>query len=165
MSTKKLDKKAEKLLEIYRKKKLKIVTAESCTGGIISAALTDVPGSSDVFERGFVTYSNQSKTDMLGVPKALIKKHGAVSKEVAEAMARGALSHSKADIAIAVTGIAGPTGGTKKKPVGLVYIATASRHYKDVVVVRNIFKGKRSAVRTKSADKSLAILKKLHAFF
>ena len=165
MSTRKLTKKAEKLLSLYRKKKLKIVTAESCTGGLIASLLTEIPGSSDVFDRGFVTYSNGAKTDMLGVGDSLIKKHGAVSKEVAEAMARGALKNSKADVAIAITGIAGPSGGTKQKPVGLVYIATASRHYKDAVVLQNHFKGKRSAVRVKSVDKSLAVLKKLQAFF
>ena len=165
MSTKKLAKKADKLLDSYRKKKIKLVTAESCTGGMISSLLTDIPGSSDVFDRGFVTYSNQSKVEMLGVDSSLIAKHGAVSHEVAEAMARGALKHSKADLAIAVTGIAGPTGGTKKKPVGLVYIAAASRHYKDAVVVKNEFKGNRTSVRVKSTDKSLIILKRLQAFF
>jgi len=165
MSTKKLAKKADKLLEAYRKKKVKLVTAESCTGGLLSTMLTDVPGSSDVFDRGFVTYSNQSKMDVLDVEPSLIAKHGAVSKEVAEAMARGAIAHSKADIAIAITGVAGPTGGTKKKPVGLVYIAAASRHYKDAVVVENHFKGNRASIRAKSADKSLTILKRLQAFF
>lgn len=165
MSAKKLTKKAEKLLETYRKKKIKIATAESCTGGLISGILTDVAGSSDVFERGFVTYSNDAKTEMLGVDANLIRKHGAVSREVAEAMARGAIARSKADLAIAVTGIAGPTGGTQKKPVGLVYIAAASKHYPDAVVIRNMFKGKRAQVRSKSADKALTTLKKLQAFF
>src|ERR1700721_678716 len=113
MSSKKLTRKAEKLLDLYRHKKLKIVTAESCTGGMIATLLTDIAGSSDVFERGFVTYSNDAKKDMLGIDEALIAKHGAVSREVAEAMARGAIKHSKADLAVAVTGIAGPSGGTK----------------------------------------------------
>jgi len=165
MPTKKLAKKAKKLLALYRKKKLKIATAESCTGGLISGILTEVPGSSDVFERGFITYSNESKIDMLCVDAALIRKHGAVSKEVAEAMARGAVKYSKADIAIAVTGIAGPTSDNKKKPVGLVYIAAASRHYPDVLVIKNMFKGNRAAVRAKSAEKALTTLKKLQAFF
>ena len=165
MSSKKLARKAEKLLDLYRRKNLKIATAESCTGGMIACLLTDTAGSSDVFERGFVTYSNASKKDMLGVDGALIAKHGAVSPQVAEAMARGAIKHSQADLAIAVTGIAGPGGGTKKKPVGLVYIATASKHYADVIVLKNNFKGKRDAVRTKSADKALTTLKKLLAFF
>ncbi len=165
MSTKKLAKKAEKLLGQYRKKKLKIATAESCTGGMIATLITDIAGSSDVFDRGFVTYSNDSKHDMLGVDAALIKKHGAVSGEVAAAMARGAVKRSKADVAIAVTGIAGPTGGTKAKPVGLVYIAAASRHYPDAIVVKNNFKGKRNVVRSKSTDKALSMLTKLQAFF
>ena len=165
MSTKKLAKKAEKLLGQYRKKKLKIATAESCTGGMIATLITDIAGSSDVFDRGFITYSNDSKQDMLGVDAAIIKKHGAVSGEVAAAMARGAVKRSKADVAIAVTGIAGPTGGPKAKPVGLVYIAAASRHYPDAIVVKNNFKGKRSAVRSKSTDKALSMLTKLQAFF
>lgn len=165
MSTKKLLKKAEKLLDACRTRNIMIATAESCTGGLISQLLTDIPGSSDVFERGFVTYSNASKTDMLGVDTKLIAKHGAVSKEVAEAMARGAIKHSKADISIAVTGIAGPTGGTKQKPVGTVYIAAASRRYTDAIVAECHFKGNRTTVRTHSADKALTMLKKLQAFF
>src|SRR5438094_9640368 len=120
MSTKKLKKKAEKLLTSYRKKKLKLATAESCTGGLIAALLTEIPGSSDVFERGFITYSDQSKTEMVGIDPGLIKKHAAVSGEVAEAMARGALSHSRADLALAVTGIPGPGGRSEQKPAGLV---------------------------------------------
>jgi nicotinamide-nucleotide amidase len=165
MPAKKLAGKAEKLLAACREKKLKIATAESCTGGLIAMALTDIPGSSDVFERGFVTYSNESKIEMLGVDAALIKKHGAISREVSEAMARGAVARSNADLAVAVTGIAGPTGGTAKKPVGLVYIAAASRHYPDAIVIKNIFKGNRAAVRMKSAGKALATLRKLQAFF
>ena len=106
---------------------LKLATAESCTGGLIAAILTEVPGSSDVFERGFVTYSNEAKTELLGVPAELIEKHGAVSEEVARAMASGALGHSRADIAVAVTGVAGPGGGTTAKPVGLVHLAAARR--------------------------------------
>lgn len=104
---------------------LRIATSESCTGGLIAAALTAIPGSSAVFERGFVTYSNEAKIEMLGVPATLIAVHGAVSEEVARAMAEGALAHSLADIAIAVTGIAGPGGGTEAKPVGLVHLACA----------------------------------------
>ena len=165
MSSKKLAKKAEKLLGLYRKKKLKIATAESCTGGMIATLLTDISGSSDVFERGFVTYSNDAKKDMLGVSASLIEKHGAVSAEVAEAMAHGAIKNSKADIAVAVTGVAGPGGGTKKKPVGLVYIAAASKHYPEAIVIKHNFKGKRHSVRTKSTDKALSMLGKLHAFF
>ena len=118
---------AAELLDACRSRGLKIATAESCTGGLIAAILTEVPGSSDVFERGFVTYSNEAKTEQLGVLAELIEKHGAVSGEVAQAMANGALGHSRADIAIAVTGVAGPGGGTKAKPVGLVHLAAARR--------------------------------------
>jgi nicotinamide-nucleotide amidase len=104
-----------------------IATAESCTGGLIAAAITAVPGASAALERGFVTYSNEAKTEMLGVPAALIDERGAVSREVALAMVEGALKHSRADLAVAVTGIAGPDGGTPEKPVGLVHIAAARR--------------------------------------
>ena len=102
-----------------------LTTAESCTGGMISAACTDVAGSSQWFERGFVSYSNEAKQDMLGVPAALLARHGAVSEAVAQAMVLGALNHSQAQVAVAVTGIAGPTGGSKSKPVGTVCFAWA----------------------------------------
>jgi len=118
-------KQAEEILASARAKGLRLVTAESCTGGLIAALLTEIPGSSDVVERGFVTYSNEAKTDLLGVPAALIETHGAVSGQVARAMAEGALKHALAQISVAVTGIAGPGGGSPEKPVGLVYIATA----------------------------------------
>ncbi|ODS00936.1 damage-inducible protein CinA [Methyloceanibacter methanicus] len=104
-----------------------IATAESCTGGLVSAALTSVPGSSDVFDRGFVTYTNTAKSEMLGVPFWMIEKHGAVSEEVARSMAGGALTHSNATLAVAVTGIAGPGGGSVDKPVGLVHFAAGRR--------------------------------------
>jgi nicotinamide-nucleotide amidase len=104
-----------------------IATAESCTGGLLAATLTTIPGASDVFERGFVTYSNVSKSEMLGVPYWLIERHGAVSDDVARAMAGGALTHSPANLAIAITGIAGPDGGAPEKPVGLVYFAAGRR--------------------------------------
>ncbi len=119
--------KAITLLDMARSRKLRLVTAESCTGGLVAAALTDIPGSSDVFDRGFVTYSNAAKHDMLGVPPRLIEAHGAVSAEVARAMALGALEISLGDIAVAVTGVAGPGGGTTEKPVGLVHFACARR--------------------------------------
>ncbi len=115
------------LLEELRAQALTLTTAESCTGGLISSCLTEIAGSSDVFERGFVTYSNAAKTQMLGVPDALIEAHGAVSPEVAGAMAEGALDHSPADLAVSVTGIAGPGGGSPNKPVGLVFIAAVRR--------------------------------------
>jgi nicotinamide-nucleotide amidase len=114
---------AQALLKILHHRHLRLVTAESCTGGLIAGLLTEIAGSSDVVERGYVTYSNEAKSECLGVPTKSILQHGAVSREVAEAMAVGALAHSKADVAIAVTGIAGPSGGTVSKPVGLVHLA------------------------------------------
>ncbi len=119
---------AAALLVVCRSKRLTIASAESCTGGLIAALLTEVPGSSDVFERGFVTYSNAAKSEMLGVPADLIARHGAVSLEVARAMASGALEHSRADLSIAVTGVAGPGGGSAEKPVGLVHLCAARRN-------------------------------------
>jgi nicotinamide-nucleotide amidase len=116
---------AEKLLADARARGLKIATAESCTGGLVAGLLTEIAGSSDVFERGFVTYSNQAKQDLLGVPGALIRQHGAVSEVVARAMAEGAVRHSTAQLSVAITGIAGPGGGSDEKPVGLVHIAAA----------------------------------------
>lgn len=116
---------ATSLLELLRSQRLKLVTAESCTGGLIAALLTELPGASDVFERGFVTYSNTAKTQMIGVDAGLIATHGAVSREVALAMAAGALVHSLADVSVAVTGLAGPGGGSATKPVSLVHIAAA----------------------------------------
>lgn len=118
---------ARALLQTCRAQGLHVATAESCTGGLIAAALTAIPGSSEVFERGFVTYSNEAKTEMLGVPADLIARKGAVSMEVALAMAEGALKHAPADVVVAVTGIAGPGGGTDAKPVGLVHIVVARR--------------------------------------
>lgn len=118
---------AGRVLDACREARVMIATAESCTGGMVAATLTDIPGSSDVVERGFVTYSNAAKTDMLGVDAALIGRHGAVSEPVARAMATGALARSPADLAVAVTGIAGPGGGSDEKPEGLVHFAAARR--------------------------------------
>src|SRR5262249_36506264 len=151
----------EHLLNALRSKHLKFATAESCTGGMVSAALTDIPGSSDVFERGFVTYSNESKTEMLGVPAALIQKHGAVSEEVAKAMAEGALKHSRADVAVAITGVAGP-GQSENKPAGLVHIAVARRGGK-VVHQEYRFKGGRAKVRRQSVEKAFKLLMRVLA--
>lgn len=129
---------AAELLEFLRKRQLMLATAESCTGGMIAGTLTEVAGSSDVVDRGFVTYSNEAKQDMLGIPPALIREHGAVSEPVAVAMAEGALRNSRADIAVSVTGVAGPGGGTDTKPVGLVHIACARRG-KATVHQRHVF--------------------------
>jgi nicotinamide-nucleotide amidase len=119
---------ATRVFEELRDRKLKLVTAESCTGGLVAAAITEIPGSSEVLDRGFVTYSNAAKQSELGVPRETIENHGAVSAETAEAMARGALERSPADLSIAITGIAGPTGGSAEKPVGLVHFAAARRN-------------------------------------
>jgi nicotinamide-nucleotide amidase len=118
---------AEQLLAALRARSLKLASAESCTGGLIAALFTEIPGASDVFERGFVTYSNAAKIGDLGVEYDLLSRHGAVSAEVAAAMASGALRGSAADVTVAVTGVAGPSGGSPEKPVGLVHIALAAR--------------------------------------
>ena len=127
MFTEDLTATAETLLATLRARKLMLATAESCTGGLIAGVLTEIAGSSDVVERGFVTYSNEAKNELIGVPMAMIRERGAVSKEVALAMAAGALGHSRADIAVAVTGVAGPGGGSAAKPVGLVHLAAERR--------------------------------------
>ncbi|NYZ12037.1 CinA family protein [Azospirillum sp. RWY-5-1] len=149
---------AAALLAEYEFAGYTIATAESCTGGLIAALLTDIPGSSKVVDRGFVTYSNAAKSDMLGIPPSLIHTHGAVSPEVAAAMAVGALSKSRADVTVAVTGIAGPGGATETKPVGRVYIATAVRRglvkHKEYT-----FQGDRTAVRLATLVEALARLK------
>lgn len=116
---------AADMLENFRARGWRLALAESCTGGLIAAALTDVPGSSDVFDRGFVTYSNQAKTEMLGVPPAVIDQHGAVSAEVAGLMAHGAWLRAGVEVALSVTGVAGPGGGSAEKPVGLVWFGLA----------------------------------------
>jgi len=118
---------AARVLDACRIHGLKVATAESCTGGLVAGALTEIPGSSDVLDRGFVTYSNAAKEAMLGVPIPTLEQHGAVSRETAEAMAAGALAMSNADLAVAITGIAGPGGGSAAKPVGLVHFAAAAR--------------------------------------
>lgn len=148
---------AEAVLAHHRGAGRKLATAESCTGGAIAAALTDIAGSSDVFERGFVVYSNEAKNELLGVPAALIARHGAVSEEVAAAMAEGALARSRADAVVSVTGIAGPGGGTAAKPVGLVYIGSALRG-RLPAVERHVFAGDRAAVRAATVKRALELL-------
>jgi nicotinamide-nucleotide amidase len=118
---------AAALLETCRERGVLLATAESCTGGLLAATLTAISGASDVVERGFVTYSNTAKSEMLGVPVWLIERHGSVSEDVARAMVGGVLTHSRATLAVAITGIAGPAGGTAEKPVGLVHLAAAKR--------------------------------------
>jgi nicotinamide-nucleotide amidase len=123
MFTSELLQRAASLVALYRARGLMLVTAESCTGGLLAGLITEIPGSSNVLERGYVTYSNRAKEENLGVGPALLDRFGAVSREVAQAMAEGALAHSSAAIALAVTGIAGPDGGSAEKPIGLVYFA------------------------------------------
>ncbi len=118
---------AEALLAELKRLGFRLATVESCTGGLLAGLLTEIAGSSAVFERGFVTYSNSAKSELIGVPPALLERHGAVSEEVARAMAEGALAHAPVDVAVSVTGIAGPDGGSLEKPVGLVYLAVASK--------------------------------------
>ena len=148
---------AEDLLARYRRAGLKIVTAESCTGGLIAACLTEIPGSSDVVERGFVTYSNEAKQELLGVPEALLRDKGAVSAEVAEAMAAGALTRSRGEVAVSVTGIAGPGGATETKPVGLVYLGLC-RDGRPPLHRRFVFPGDRQAVRAASLAAAFELL-------
>ena len=152
---------AETLLANARAKKVKIATAESCTGGLIAGLLTEIAGSSDVFERGFVPYSNQAKQEMLGVREALLIRHGAVSEEVARAMAQGALIHSQADLAVAVTGIAGPGGGSAEKPVGLVHIAAAHRDGRFLHRECRFGDVGRRAIRIATVDAALEMLSAL----
>lgn len=137
---------AESLLAACRSRGIMLATAESCTGGLIAAALTAIAGSSDVVDRGFVTYSNGSKHEMIGVPMPLLETHGAVSEEVARAMAEGALVRSRAAIVVAVTGVAGPGGGSADKPVGLVCFGLA-RTGQTVVSEQQVFPGDRAAIR------------------
>lgn len=151
-----LQSQAARLLRECRKRGLMLATAESCTGGLIAALLTSVAGSSDVFERGFITYSNAAKQSQLGVKPSQLRSHGAVSPEIAGAMAEGALKNSRAQLAVSVTGIAGPGGGTKEKPVGLVCVAAAARGKKTVVEAHH-FKGNREEVRLASVAAALAL--------
>ena len=118
---------AKRLLDICKRKNLTLATVESCTAGLVAGTLAEVPGISSMLDRGFITYSNQAKQDMVGVSAATLDKHGAVSRETAEEMARGALTHAPVDLAVSVTGVAGPDGGSEEKPVGLVHFAVASR--------------------------------------
>ena len=148
---------AEQLLAICRAQGVRVATAESCTGGLIAACLTEIAGSSDVVDRGFVTYANEAKRDLLGVPDELLTRVGAVSEEVARAMAVGALARSDATLAVAVTGIAGPGGGTAAKPVGLVHHARAGPGGA-VLHRRVVYPGDRGAVRLATVVTALDML-------
>jgi nicotinamide-nucleotide amidase len=152
---------ARHVLDLSRAKRFRIATAESCTGGLVIGALTDIAGSSDVVDRGFVTYSNAAKETVLGVPATTLVAHGAVSRETAEAMARGALGQSPADLAVAITGIAGPGGGTPDKPVGLVHFAAARRNGRVIVRERRFGDIGRAEIRRLSVIEALAMLGEL----
>ncbi len=150
---------AEKLLTACRSKSWSVATAESCTGGMVAAALTEIAGSSDVMDRGFVTYTNEAKYQMVGVSMDLFEAVGAVSEEVARAMAEGARTHAGVDLACGITGVAGPGGGSDEKPVGLVHIAAASPAR--TIHERCMFDGDRHAVRVASALKALEMMQSL----
>lgn len=149
---------AKDLHKLLQQKDMMLVTAESCTGGMIAALLTDIPGASKSFDRGFVTYSNEAKMEQLKVPAKTLEAHGAVSEQTAIDMAEGALqATSKAQISVSVTGVAGPDGGTPEKPVGLVYIAIASLD-DDTVVFKHDFKGDREEIREQAVAAALTHL-------
>jgi nicotinamide-nucleotide amidase len=152
---------AEVILAEAREKKLRIATAESCTGGLIGGLFTEIPGSSDAFDRGFIVYSNRAKQDMLGVPGDMIADMGAVSEAVARAMAEGAVENSNAHIAVAVTGVAGPGGGTKLKPVGLVHIAAARENRSILHEAHRFGDIGRSEIRLKAVEAALELLSRL----
>ena len=152
---------ARELLDLYKSKRLTAATAESCTGGLVAAALTEIPGSSVFVDRGFVTYTNEAKEEMLGVPHDTLEQFGAVSRETAEAMAKGALAHSKASVSVSVTGIAGPTGATAGKPVGLVHFAAATRDGRLIHHEALFGDIGRTEVRRKSVWQALRMLREL----
>ncbi len=148
---------AEQVITAYAKQNLTLATAESCTGGLIAGCLTAVPGASDVLSHGFITYANAAKSKLLGVPEDQLREHGAVSDVVARAMAEGVIASGNADVAVSVTGIAGPGGGSPDKPVGLVHIAVA-RVGAETLHERHVFAGDRDAVRLQTIEAALRLL-------
>jgi nicotinamide-nucleotide amidase len=148
---------AERVLDTSRRRGWRLATAESCTGGLVTAALTAIAGSSDVVERGFVAYSNAAKSELLGVAPAILAGHGAVSAETAAAMAAGALARAPVDLAVSVTGIAGPGGGSAEKPVGLVHLGLAVRAG-PARTERHVFPGDRAAIRRAALVRALELL-------
>lgn len=163
--TQNLQNKIAEIITMAKQRNIKIVTAESCTGGLVSALFTEISGSSEVFERGFVVYSNQAKTEILQVKKELLERHGAVSYEVAIAMAQGALKNSAADVSVAITGIAGPDGGSPEKPVGLVYIAACNIKHPQRFIIRKFnFSGDRNSVRQASLLAALDELRRVISY-
>ncbi len=162
MFTPKLIALATQVLAEARARKLKIATAESCTGGLVAALLTEIPGSSDVFERGFVTYSNLAKRESLGVSGDMIADYGAVSEPVARAMAEGVLTFSRADVSVSITGVAGPDGGTALKPVGHVHLAAARRGRNIVHELHEFGALSRGEVRLAATEAALALIQRLY---
>ena len=152
----KIKKKAEKVFKLCLKKKIKLSFAESCTGGLLSCLITSFPNSSKIFASGFVTYSNLSEQKILGVKDKTLKKYGAVSKEVAKEMVNGVWIKDKINIAVSITGIAGPTGQTKDKKIGLVYIGIKNK--KNIIINEFNFKGDRTKVRLNSVDKAIDLI-------
>jgi nicotinamide-nucleotide amidase len=152
---------AKNLLAICKRKNLLVATAESCTAGLVAGTLTEVPGTSSILDRGFITYSNEAKHEMLGVPRDILAKHGAVSPQTAEAMARGVLGHSRVHLAVSVTGIAGPDGGSAEKPVGLVFFACASRGGKLIASEQRYGDIGRDKVRKRSVLQAFRMLHEL----
>jgi len=148
---------AEDVISACKNMNLRLATAESCTGGLIAGCLTAVSGASDVLQHGYVTYANQAKINLLGVPADILNKHGAVSEPVSKAMAEGAIESGDADMAISVTGIAGPSGGSDEKPVGLVHISVARTGY-ETLHERHVFNGDRNAVRLQTIEAALELL-------
>lgn len=148
---------AAQALDLAKAQQMRIATAETCTAGLVSSCLTSVPGASKTFERGFVLYHDSAKATGLGVAESIAKTHGAVSAEVTTGLAEGALTHSTAGVAVAVTGYAGPGGGNARNPVGTVYVAAAKKN-SGTLVERHVFPGDRDAVRTQAVGAALAIL-------
>ena len=163
MADQELTQAARALLDLCRRKRLTLAAAESCTGGLLAATLTEIPGSSDVLERGFITYSNEAKRAMLGVTPVTLAKHGAVSRETAEAMATGVLAHAPVDLAVSITGIAGPGGAVPGKPIGLVYLAAALRSGRLIEHERKYGDIGRAQVRRVCVIEALAMLGELAA--
>ena len=159
MFSDKLVKLAEKVILACKKHNLRLATAESCTGGLIAGCLTSISGASDVLQYGYVTYTNQAKINLLGVSANILSEHGAVSETVSRSMANGAIMSGNADISVSVTGIAGPDGGSNKKPVGLVHISVARQNYK-TLHERHLFDGDREAIRLLSVTMALKLLLK-----
>lgn len=155
--TPEIEQQAEELLAFYRRYRLTLSTVESCTGGLVAAALTGIPGASDVIDRSYVTYSNRAKHEMVGVPKELLERFGAVSEQTARAMAVGALSRCPANVTVSITGIAGPAGGTEEKPVGLVHFAAAREGHETMHIERRFGDIGREAIRSQSVLQAFSL--------